>query len=418
MKIAIVTFGTRGDVQPYVAVARALQERGHDVWLSTHAEYEPFLRAHGVRPGPFMRHSFRAILESDLGRAWLASADSPREYGRIAKELFVPLQMGWLEDADAAVEGADLVLFYVLVSGALYGAERRRVPAIALAPWGMAASGEIALPGLPFAERLPRFVTRALGKLFYRISFGAMNAPNNAYRERVGLAPVRASDLVHHVIDAGIPALHLFSETVQPRPSDWPEQHEVVGFPFLPASDHTPSPALAEFLAKGPPPIYIGFGSMTGFAPEELAELTARAVRLAGVRAIVARGWAGLSPTPSDALHVVDEVPHDWLFPRVSAVVHHGGVGTLHEGLRAGRPTVVTAFFGDQPYWGRLNERLGTGPRALRRRSLTAQKLAAAIREALTPKYVERAAQLGAQIRQEHGAERAAKRIEELASRA
>lgn len=129
--------------------------------------------------------------------------------------------------------------------------------------------------------------------------------------------------------------------------------------------------------------MYIGFGSMTGFAPEQLAKLVGDAVKRAGVRAVVSRGWLGLSPEQRDDIHVIDEVPHDWLFPRMSAVVHHGGVGTFHEGLRAGKPTVIAAFFGDQNSWGWLNHRIGAGPRALKRGSLSADGLARAIRAAI-----------------------------------
>ena len=155
---------------------------------------------------------------------------------------------------------------------------------------------------------------------------------------------------------------------------------------------------------------------MTGVDPDELSATVAKAIRLAGVRAVVAKGWAGLSPKPSDELLLVDEVPHGWLFPRVTTVVHHGGAGTMAEGMRAGRPTVIAAVFGDQPVWGQVNERAGTGPRALARSTLTAERLATAIVAA--ERHRLRAEEIGRALRAEAGAERAADAMLEVFARA
>ncbi len=413
MKIAIVTVGTRGDVQPYVAVARALANRGHQVTLSTFAEYEPLLRAHGVTPGAPFRGNFREMMESEFGRKWLASADSPRQYAKYARELFVPMAASWCRDAEAAVEGADAVLFYVLATGGLHVAQQRKIPAIALSPWPMVPTRELPPLAAPWLRSFPGFVKRWAGHRVLELAFGAFSEEHNALRSRLGLAPFPQKDIVHFATESGVPCLHLFSEHVIARPRDWEDRHEVVGYPFLEPLPYTPDPALEAFLAARPPPVYVGFGSMTGFDCERLATLVGDAVKRAGVRAVVARGWLGLSPEPRDDLHVIDEVPHDWLFPRMSAVVHHGGVGTFHEGLRAGKPTVVAAFFGDQSFWGWRNHRIGTGPRALERRTLTAEGLAQAIRVAIH-EHGARAAELGAKLRVENGAARAAERIEEL----
>lgn len=416
MKIAIVTAGTRGDVQPYVAVGLALQARGHTVTLSAHADDESFIRARGLVAGLPMRGSFREMMESDLGRAWLTSGDSPRKYARYARELFVPLQRAWCEDADAAVEGADAVAFYGLGAGAAHAAERRGLPAVALSPWPMVPSREVAPLGAPWMDGFPGVLKLAAGHLIATLAFGSLTAEHLAHRARVGLPPFRERDILHFVIGSGLPTLHLFSEAVLPRPGDWAPRHEVVGSAFLPEVPYSPQPGLSEFLGAGPPPVYLGFGSMTGISSEALADLATRAARLARVRAIVASGWAKLMPQSTEDVFVIDEVPHDWLFPRVSTVIHHGGVGTFHEGLRAGRPTVIAAFFGDQPFWGKLNEKLGTGPKALRRADVTAESLAGAIREAESGGYRGRAEALGVRIRSEDGAARAAERIEQLVS--
>lgn len=412
MKITIITVGTRGDVQPYIAVAEALKARGHEPTLAASPEHTALVAAHGIPFKPF-GPSFRDILQSDLGRAWLTSADSPVRYGRLAKELFLPLQRRWLEDTEAAVEGAEAILFYVLAAGGLYAAERRKLPAVALAPLPLFPSRDLAPVGAPFLERAPGVLKLAAGHLVAEVAFGPISPPHDRYRRSVGLPGLAGRDFVSHVGVCGVPSVSLFSPSVVPRPTDWAPRHEVAGFAFVRKLPYEPPSALADFLASGPPPIYIGFGSMTGFAAEELADLAARAAALAKVRAVVASGWAGLAPKPSDTIYVIDEVPHEWLFPRVAAVVHHGGVGTFAEGLRAGKPTVIAAFFGDQPFWGRRNEQLGTGPKALRRKGITAHALARAIRSALDDHDIgARAAAMGARIRAENGADRAAEIIE------
>ena len=412
MRITLATVGTRGDVQPYIAVACELQKRGHDVVIATHPEFKPLLTEYGLAHRE-VGGSFRALMESDLGRAWLNSGDSPRKYAKYARELFLPLQEMYCEQFDEACADAEGIVFYAMASGGLYAAERRKVPVVAVAPWAMVPNGEAIPMSSPMIDHLPAAAKRWIFSQIVKLAFGSMTPVHNAYRQRVGLPPLSGPTFVHHAVAIGTPMVHLFSEHVVPRPRDFAPHHHVAGFSFAPDKPYDPPASLRDFLSSGSQPIYLGFGSMTGFAPEELAELATRAARLAGVRAVVASGWAGLQPKPSDDVYVIDEIPHDWVFPRVSAVVHHGGAGTLAAGLRFGKPTVVAAFFGDQPVWGRLNEKLGTGPSALSRQNITAENLAIAIRKAtVDERYRLRAEELAAKIARENGAARAAELIE------
>jgi sterol 3beta-glucosyltransferase len=173
------------------------------------------------------------------------------------------------------------------------------------------------------------------------------------------------------------------------------------------ASD--PPPDLAEFLARGEPPVYVGFGSMSGTDPATTTRTVLDAIRRAGVRAVLASGWGGLAPSDAPArVHVVESAPHEWLFPRCAAVVHHGGAGTTAAGLRAGCPSVVCPFFGDQYFWGRRVESIGAGPAPVPQKHLTPDRLATAIREALdTPEMRRRAQHLGTALRSESGVARA-----------
>lgn len=411
MKIAFITVGTRGDVQPYIAVSRALMDRGHEVWIGASEEHEPLVRAYGIdfrRVGP----NFRDLMQTDLGRAWLTSGDSPRTYARLGRQLFIPLQRAYCEDTEAAVEGADGVAHYMFAFGAHHAAERRGLPSVGLAPWPTMFTGDMPPFFAPKLDWMPRFAKRWLAYLFVRAAFDPLAAEHQAHRARVALAAFSASNPYEAIIDAGVPTITLVSEHVLPRPRDWGERHSMAGYAFAPSLPYEPPPSLARFLERGETPIYLGFGSMTGFGADELAALATGAARRAGVRAVIASGWSNLTVESSDDVYVVDEIPHDWLFPRVAAVVHHGGASTFAEGLRAGKPTVIAAFFGDQPFWGFLNERLGTGPRTLLRKSITETALTTAIRAALDGPYAARAREIGERLRAEDGAAKAAARIE------
>lgn len=175
-----------------------------------------------------------------------------------------------------------------------------------------------------------------------------------------------------------------------------------------PQSTYTPDPALSKYLAAGPLPIYIGFGSIVVGDPVALNETIMNAVQMAGVRAIISKGWGGIGcndPRLPENVFVTDDVPHEWLFPHVSAVVHHGGAGTTAAGIAAGKPTVVVPFFGDQPFWGSVIAEAGAGPQPIPFATLTASNLAQAIQFALQPATLSRAQELGTLIAGEEGCE-------------
>jgi sterol 3beta-glucosyltransferase len=162
--------------------------------------------------------------------------------------------------------------------------------------------------------------------------------------------------------------------------------------------------------------VYVGFGSMSGNRARERAHLVIAALERAGMRGVMASGWGGLDPDNCPpSVHLIDEVPHDWLFPRVAAVVHHGGAGTTAAGLRAGRPTVICPFMADQPFWGRCVQERGFGPAPIPQKKLTVENLAAAIHEAVNnPDMREKTATVGRQLRAETGVQNAVQRLEEI----
>ena len=203
-----------------------------------------------------------------------------------------------------------------------------------------------------------------------------------------------------------VPYSYLWSQTLIPKPPDWGSHINVTGFSFLHLADsYTPPAELAEFLDKGPPPVYIGFGSIVIDDPQALTRLIYEAVRLSGVRAIVSKGWGGIGDGDKpDDIYLMDNVPHDWLFQRVSAVVHHGGAGTTAAGIAAGRPTVVVPFFGDQPFWGQMIARAGAGPTPVPFKEMTAETLQASIKFALRPEVQTAVQEMADRISLEDGA--------------
>ncbi|WP_275676987.1 glycosyltransferase [Lentzea sp. CC55] len=170
---------------------------------------------------------------------------------------------------------------------------------------------------------------------------------------------------------------------------------------------------MATAIDAGPPPAYIGFGSMAGRDAERTGEVVAQAARAAGVRAVIATGWGGLAAHTSADLHVIDQAPHDWLFPKMSAVVHHGGGGTTPAALAAGVPQVVCPFVADQPHWAQRMHAVGVAPRPIPHRALTVSALADAISHAVDDAALRhRAGELGEQIRSENGVATAVRELE------
>jgi UDP:flavonoid glycosyltransferase YjiC (YdhE family) len=197
-----------------------------------------------------------------------------------------------------------------------------------------------------------------------------------------------------------------YSPSIIPCPPDWPQTVHVSGYLFLDTAEYqNPSSELSVFIESGDPPIYIGFGSMGGKNPERLAKISIEALKKSGCRGILATGWGGLRPeTVSKDIFLLDAAPHSWLFPRMAAVVHHGGAGTTAEGLRAGVPSIIVPFLFDQSFWGARIRRMGVGPNPIPKKRLTVNRLAEAIRLATTDSGMrERARACGEAVIAENG---------------
>lgn len=411
-RILILTVGSRGDVQPYVALGRGLQAAGHQVTVATATDFGPFVTRQGLSYAR-LRADFMALLETDEGRAALSGGN---KLGLMKKVM--PMLRDILDDAWEAARDAEALVYHPKPLAGFHLAERLGVPAFVAMPAPiLTPTSEFPNPILPQNLRL--------GGWFNRLSYAAltplMTMPyrgltNTWRKDKLGLPPRPA--LASEMVRGGrpMPVLYAFSPSVVPVPADWDPAVVATGYWFLDEGgpNWQPPAALQRFLEAGPPPVYVGFGSMVGRDPRASAELAVAALRQAGLRGVLASGAGGLKAGEvPEGIFLLDSAPHDWLFPRVAAVVHHGGAGTTAAGLRAGRPTVVCPFFGDQAFWGGRVAALGVGPQPMPQKALTAEKLAQALKTATTDAAMRAsAAALGQQISAEEGVARAIEVIE------
>ncbi|MCA9905857.1 MAG: glycosyltransferase family 1 protein [Anaerolineae bacterium] len=411
MNILIVTLGSRGDVQPYVALGKGLQAAGHTVTVCTAASFETFITEHGLRYG-YLNNELLDLMDTAEGRAAMEEAvgvfGSVKTMIKLAKESS-RIYRQILKETWAAAQAAepDLIIYHPKAFGVPHIAEKLGIPAILTASVPMivptAAMPPIGIPALKLGGGYNK-----LGYKLITMGYSSYRGMINTFREEtLGLGKLpRSQDVLTEVSGQPVPVLHAYSQHMIPRPHDWPDYAHVNGFWFLDdAENWQPAAELQAFLDAGDPPVYVGFGSMAGRNPDKLARTVIRALQQANVRGIIATGWGGLQAGDlPETIFKIDQAPHDWLFPRVAAVVHHGGAGTTAEGLRAGVPAVTVPFVLDQPFWGARIKALGVGPEPVPRKNLTVDRLAAAISQAVTdPAMRQRAAACGAAIRAEEG---------------
>ena len=404
MRVLVVAVGSRGDVAPCTGLGQALRAAGHSVTVAAHEMFAGLVRACGLE--------FRALPgDPRLLEAAGWERGSTGALGTIRLLRLTAAHMRELHAGILAVarQGADVLLLQgVSAIGGYHIAEGLGLPSMGL---GLA-------PVYPTRDFPPATVTArsfgprgnlAAGKALVLMGAPVLAGPVKELRAELGLPRLGTWQAVFGQQDtARWPAFHGFSPAVVPRPADWRDGLEVTGYwwPARPLDWHPPAD-LQRFLSEGPPPVFVGFGSMVSADADRLSDLIAAAGRRAGARMVIQVGRTGLAQAsqPSGDSIVIGEVPHEWLFPRMAAVVHHAGAGTAAAGLRAGIPAVSVPKLGDQPFWAARLAALGTGPPPIPYRKLSAAALIAAIRDAITrPSYRVRAQALASQLSREDGA--------------
>ncbi len=423
MKALIMTLGTRGDVQPFVALARALDASGHEAVLCAPHRFADFVTGNGVTFAGVDDGPMRQLdTPAEAGAAFEGGVRTRLRQMRAMPSMFTQvLADSWQVATQGAGAGSDVVVHNGQILAGQHVAEALGVPAVLGLPLPMyVPTHEFPWPGQSLPFRLPGWLNRA--------TFTGMRLPASMFgrvidhwrRDTLGLRPRPGRHDPTVRPDGGpAPVLHAHSPAVLPQPDDWPAGAEVTGYWFLP-----PEPELSDdierFLADGPAPLFAGFGSMSGLAPQKSTRAVVEAAALTGNRLVLATAWGGLDAETANAaaaehgveLLVVGDVDYQALFPRMAAIVHHGGAGTTGTAFTAGRPQVVCPFVADQPFWGHVTHARGVAPEPLSQRKLTAALLADRITEACAPATVAAASDLGDRVARERGLDRAVALIE------
>jgi len=420
VRIGIQTWGTEGDVRPFFSLARALRDRGHTVrvvYTSVEGrDFQPLAAQCGVEAVGVGAEYFRANAERNGRRAQESfELGNPLSQIRlIVEDLMDPVAMAMFEAGAALAAESDAMVGHFLAHPAGAAAERQGIPYGIVALQPIFASAHYAPVGMP---AFPRWLNPLKWRLVARVLESVFRDRVNDLRTRVGLAPVR--DLHRNTLERSAFGLVAVSPSLFPRPPDWSAHAEVCGFLGLPdaAEPWVKEPALRDFLAAGPPPAFLSFGSMFNLDGDRTSATVAQlaeAVVLAGTRGIIQAKEEVIARAPRHAsIAYVARAPHAQLFPLCSVIVHHGGAGTTQSALLAGRPSVVVPHAADQFYWGDLLHARGVASKALTARALTPGALASRLRFVLErPALGERAGMLGDALRGERGPERAAELVE------
>lgn len=441
MNVVIQVVGSRGDVQPFVALGKVLKETyGHRVRLATHPNFKDFVTENGLEffsiggdpqalmafmvKNPGLMPGFDALRTGDIGKrrkevgeylrgCWRSCFESGNGFGPQAKDDTVEDWTSHAPSEDDYIHKpfvADCIIANPPSFAHIHCAEKLGIPLHIMftMPWSPTQAFPHPLANIQSSNvdaNLTNYITYALVDM---LTWQGLGDIINHFRERsLGLDSISLMWAPGMLQRLRVPHTYCWSPALIPKPRDWGANISLSGFFFLDlATNYTPDPGLKAFLDAGPPPVYIGFGSIVLDDPTAMTKLIFDAVAQTGQRALVSKGWGGVGADElgkPDSVYMLGNVPHDWLFKQVSCVVHHGGAGTTAAGITAGRPTLVVPFFGDQQFWGSMVARAGAGPNPIPNKQLTSDNLAAGILKCLEPETQERAQELASSIASEKG---------------
>ncbi|WOL06187.1 sterol 3-beta-glucosyltransferase UGT80A2-like [Canna indica] len=406
MQIVILIVGTRGDVQPFVAIGKCLQDYGHRVRLATHANFKEFVLTAGLEFYP-LGGDPKVLAEYMVkNKGFLPSAPSeiPIQRKQIKEIIFSLLPACKEPDVDTGIPfKVDAIIANPPAYGHTHVAEALKVPIHIF----------FTMPWTPTSE-FPHPLSRVKQSAGYRLSYqivdsmiwlGIRDMINEFRKKKLKLRPVTYLSGAQ-ASTSDIPHGYIWSPHLVPKPKDWGPKIDVVGFCFLDlASNYEPPLELVEWLKAGEKPIYIGFGSLPVQEPAKMTGIIVEALRLTGQRGIINKGWGGLGSLaePNENVYLLDNVPHDWLFLQCKAVVHHGGAGTTAAGLKAACPTTIVPFFGDQPFWGERVHARGLGPPPIPVDQFSLLKLVDSIKFMMDPNIKQNAIELAKAMETEDG---------------
>ncbi|CAF3539582.1 unnamed protein product [Rotaria sordida] len=417
LAILMLIVGTRGDVQPFIALAKALLSHGHRVRLATHEVFRTFVRENGIEFYPLAGNP-ADLMSFMVKNAGIVPSVSSIVAGDIAKsrrviaDILASTWKACIEDDDET--GVSFIAEAIIANPPSYGhihcAQKLQIPLhmIFTMPWSPTVQFPHPLCKIDYnrasIEKI-NFLSYHLVEVF---TWSGMRSIINEFRkDTLGLSTLHIRQAVRLMLDEHVPHTYCWSPSLVPKPDDWPEHIDISGFFFLDlATNYKPPEDLMQFLKSGDPPIYIGFGSITGHDSERILQVVLEALRITGYRALFSGFDVDVDSLP-DSVFRIGNCPHDWLFQHVTAVCHHGGAGTTAAGLRAGKPTIIVPFFGDQFFWGSVISKSGAGPPPIPGKSITAKQLAAAFTFVHDPKVQSAALKISSAFHHEHGCENA-----------
>lgn len=438
MNIAILITGSRGDVQPFIALGKRLQESGHRVRIGTHGNFRQLVRDNGLDFYSIGGDPEQLMAYMVKNPGVLPSIESVRagDVGSRKAELEEMLVGAWRACTEACDEHdskgnpdvhqlrpfvADAIISNPPTYASLHIAERLAIPLhyMFTMPWSPTTAFPHPLAQMDSSRTdagMRNYMSYAQIEVLTWL--GLTDIINRFRRRTLLLEPIDPTWGTNLIPRLRVPYTYCWSPALIPKPEDWGAHIGVSGFFFLPSgADYKPDDKLQAFLDAGEPPVYIGFGSIVVDDPDSFTKLILEAVKKAGVRALVSKGWSNVGGTDvPDNVFLLGNVPHDWLFQHVSAVVHHGGAGTCAIGLKLGKPTVIVPFFGDQFWWAGIVHRAGAGPQAVPYKKLTSDKLAENIRKALKPEMKAKAQELSEKMKEEDGVAAAVEQFHNLQS--
>jgi len=401
--ITILCAGSRGDFQPYIALAQQLKKLGKEVRITGSKSFEGFIRSYGIDFYPVDADIESLNVDPKLLKA-AGSADNPLKM-ILAFNKMKEYGIYMTTDFYNACVGSELIIYHPGCTIGYFAAQKFNIPSVLASPFPMHKTKEylsVVMYGKTKESSLTKKISYdMLQGMLWMASKGSVKA---FWKKNFGTNPDDFGCPFERHTDSNHPAVVSCSNFVFKRPSDWNAHIHQQGYWFVEeATEYKPSEELANFLSAGEKPVYIGFGSMTVIEKHEnLAQIAVDALIKSGKRGIIS-GMGKPANLPEN-IFAIDSIPHSWLFDRVSLICHHGGAGTTAAGFKAGVPSVIIPFSNDQFAWAHRAYDLGVGSKPLSKKSLTSEKLADAIHFALDDKIVSSAKVLGEKISSENGA--------------
>lgn len=415
MKITILTLGTRGDVQPYVALAKELIKNGHEALICTGKSFKKFIEENGVAFHEATA-DLMAILESEEGRVVFNGGKfNIIKMLKFSKKVVYPAYKKSLEDFLEASKAADLIIYHPKALGAVDIADYLNIPCISMPP-------------VPIVYPITEFPNLAVspnknfGAFFNKLTYKPITLAEsssikdiNEFREKFLKLPKRKSGtLMFQRGDKNIPIIYPISPFLFKEVTSWKDRVFLSGFFYLDIEETALDENLEKFLKAGEKPIVISFSSMPLKNPREFKEKLIDALRETNNRAVILTGTSGMTFEEEENVFAIDKAPHRLIFKGAKGIIHHGGVGTMSEALLSGVPQLIIPFSVDQPFWAHLLHSKGYAIRPLKEKNLQVTDLVKALKEMENEKYINKAKEIKKIIEVEKGTESAVKYIEKV----